>query len=78
MPATSNVQIVRCPNCGANNRVNESYTLQRAPVCGRCKTQLLVATHPITVTDANYAVQVETSPLRSCLIYGRRGVDLAG
>ena len=63
MPATSNVQIVSCPNCGANNRVNESYTLQHAPVCGRCKTQLLVSIQPVTVTDANYTVQVENSPL---------------
>lgn len=65
MPATSNVQIVRCPNCGANNRVNESnLSQQRAPVCGRCKTQLLSAPpHPITVTDANYTAQIENSPL---------------
>ena len=33
------------------------------PVCGRCKSQLLSAAHPVIVTDANFAEEVERSPL---------------
>jgi len=33
------------------------------PICGRCKTPLSVSIHPITITDANFAEQVERSPL---------------
>ena len=33
------------------------------PVCGRCKTPLPVGNQPVTVTDANFATEVERSPL---------------
>lgn len=33
------------------------------PVCGKCKQPLAVSTHPVTVTDANFAEEVERSPL---------------
>lgn len=33
------------------------------PVCGRCKKPLTFSPHPITVTDANFAEEVERSPL---------------
>src|SRR5262249_47055427 len=33
------------------------------PVCGRCKTALAVAIKSVTVTDANFAAEVERSPL---------------
>src|SRR5262249_20216027 len=33
------------------------------PVCGRCKSPLSASTHPITVTDANFASEVEQSPV---------------
>ena len=33
------------------------------PVCGRCKSPLTFSTHPVTVTDANFAEEVEQSPL---------------
>lgn len=65
MPAAaSNVQIARCPNCGASNRVSESQSPKRTPICGRCKTTLLTASvQPIVVTDANFAVEIEKASL---------------
>jgi thioredoxin 2 len=33
------------------------------PVCGRCKTALPFENKPVKVTDANFAVEVERSPL---------------
>jgi len=33
------------------------------PVCGRCKQPLTVQPKPVVVTDANFADQVERSPL---------------
>lgn len=33
------------------------------PVCGRCKKELSVSTHPVIVTDVNFAEQVERSTL---------------
>ena len=55
---------MRCPACGANNRVPAEKLSERlAPVCGRCKTPLSPSTHPTIVTDANFAEQVERSPL---------------
>jgi len=57
-------QLIRCPACGTTNRVpQEKLDLGLAPVCGRCKQQLPVEHKPIIVTDANYAEQVERSPL---------------
>lgn len=56
--------IVRCPTCGANNRVpREKIETGLAPVCGRCKTGLPIRLPPVTVTDATFAVEVEKSPL---------------
>jgi thioredoxin 2 len=65
MPSTiPDVQLVRCPACGATNRVRaEQLTGTRKPVCGKCKTPLPVPTGPRTVTDASFAVDVEQSPL---------------
>ena len=34
-----------------------------APVCGRCKQPLDLHPHPLVVTDATFAEQVERSPL---------------
>jgi thioredoxin 2 len=61
MPET---QLVRCPSCGATNRVPQDK-LERglAPVCGRCKAPLPVRHEPVTVTDATFAAEVERSPL---------------
>src|SRR5437764_672509 len=57
-------QMVRCPTCGATNRVpNDRLREGLKPVCGRCKTVLALDNHPITITDANFTNEVEQSPL---------------
>ena len=61
MSAQTEAQLIRCPNCGATNRVPPKKEGQ--PVCGRCKSPLLAAAHPVTVTDANFAREVEQSSL---------------
>jgi thioredoxin 2 len=56
--------MVRCPACGATNRVpRDEIGRGREPVCGRCKTPLSVSTRPVTVTDATFTADVERSPL---------------
>ena len=53
-----------CPSCGANNRVpTEKLSEGLQPVCGQCKSPLSGSVHPVTVTDANFAEEVERSPL---------------
>lgn len=55
---------IRCPACGAINRVPHEKLEQRLePICGRCKTPLSVHNKPILVTDANFPAEVERSPL---------------
>jgi thioredoxin 2 len=67
--ATSVMQMIRCPACGATNRVPQAKLAQGLePVCGRCKTPLpagnqAVNDKPVTVTDATFQAQVERSPL---------------
>lgn len=60
-------QLIRCPNCGATNRVSQEARQRLegglAPVCGRCKTHLSPDNHPVTVTDATFATDVERSPV---------------
>jgi thioredoxin 2 len=58
-------QIVRCPSCGANNRVpGEKLAQGLEPVCGRCKTPLPQSDgHPIEVSDSTFASMVERSPI---------------
>jgi thioredoxin 2 len=63
MSAASSVQIIRCQNCGANNRVAQNTSSQRTPICGRCKTPLSTESRPIVVTDGNYTAEIENSPL---------------
>jgi thioredoxin len=53
--------LIRCPKCGALNRV-KTEAAQKA-VCGRCQTFLADAAKPVVVTDANFAEEVEKSPL---------------
>jgi thioredoxin 2 len=56
--------LIRCSKCGAINRV-QADAAQKA-VCGRCKTPLRRAeavVKPVVVTDANFAAEVEKSPL---------------
>ena len=57
-------QLIRCPICGATNRVPlEKLQQGSQPICGRCKNPLPVDAKPVTVTDANFAAEVERSPL---------------
>ena len=57
-------QLVRCPTCGATNRVPQEKIAQGLdPVCGRCKTPLSISNKPVAVTDATFAAEVERSPL---------------
>jgi thioredoxin 2 len=64
MSAKTETQLVPCPECGATNRVPlEKVQDDLQPVCGRCKTPLAVSAHPSTVTDSNFAAEVEQSPL---------------
>jgi thioredoxin 2 len=60
----SEVQLIRCPVCGANNRVPPDKIVQGLkPKCGRCKNPLPLAATPVTVTDGTFAAEVERSPL---------------
>jgi thioredoxin 2 len=64
MSAKTETQLVPCPECGATNRVPlEKVQNDLQPICGRCKTPLAVSAHPLTVTDSNFAAEVEQSPL---------------
>src|SRR5438876_11266894 len=61
MPET---QMIRCPACGANNRVPLDKIAQgKRPVCGRCKAPLPVSSEPLTGTDATFSAEVEQSPV---------------
>ena len=60
----SDPQVIRCPTCGAKNRVpHEKIAQGLKPVCGRCKNPLPIDNQPVTVTDATFAAEVERSPL---------------
>ncbi len=56
---------IRCPHCGATNRVPHAKLAQGLqPVCGRCKQRLPVnGAAPVVVTDATFAAEVEQSSL---------------
>ena len=58
----TNSLLIRCGCCGAQNRVSAGKE-KGAPVCGKCKTPLAPEARPVIVTDANYAAEVESSPL---------------
>jgi thioredoxin len=57
------IMILKCPNCGAKNRVDERIN-ELQPVCGKCRTRLNVKSNvidggkPLEVTDATFAEQV--------------------
>jgi len=60
----ADTQLIRCPTCGANNRVPlEKVKLGLQPVCGRCKNPLPVESKPVVVTDATFSSEIERSPL---------------
>lgn len=57
-------QLIHCPACGANNRVDPAKIAQgNEPVCGRCKRPLPISHKPVTVTDATFVTEVERSQL---------------
>ena len=54
--------LIQCSKCGATNRV-QAGAAQKA-ICGRCKMPLRAEQiKPVIVTDANFAAEVEKSPL---------------
>jgi thioredoxin 2 len=61
----SEIATIRCPSCGAANRVPREKLEQGLKAkCGRCKQPLPEAVAgPLTVTDATFAAEVERSPL---------------
>jgi thioredoxin 2 len=63
----SDAQLVRCPACGATNRVPlDKLQTRGQPVCGRCKRPLPIGAQdaaPVAVTDATFASEVERSPV---------------
>lgn len=61
----ADAQLIRCPTCGATNRVpQEKLKLGLQPVCGRCKSPLPTADiKPVTVTDATFSTEVERAPV---------------
>lgn len=64
MSAPTEALLIRCPACGATNRVpREKLDGHHQPICGRCKTPLPASVHPLIVTDATFASEVERSPL---------------
>ncbi|HTG18079.1 MAG TPA: thioredoxin [Blastocatellia bacterium] len=61
---TSETQVIACSSCGAKNRVPlQKVQSGLEPICGRCKSPLSISAHPVTVTDATFAQEVERSPL---------------
>ena len=60
----SEKQLIRCPACGANNRVDSERIAQgNEAVCARCKMALPVSNKPVIVTDATFVAEVERSPM---------------
>jgi thioredoxin 2 len=60
MSSPTEAKVITCPSCGANNRVPVQKLLEGLqPVCGQCKSPLSASAHPVTVTDANFAEEVE-------------------
>jgi thioredoxin len=57
MPETLPVLEIRCPRCGAVNRIPAARA-GRPARCGKCKSPLATAVAPVTVTDANFATIV--------------------
>ena len=61
---TMEPQLMSCSYCGARNRVpQERVEAGLEPICGRCKKPLTAHPKPVAITDANFADEVERSPL---------------
>lgn len=58
------IKLIHCANCGATNRLDSAKLVQKSqPICGKCRRLLQIATHPLTITDANFSTIVEKSSL---------------
>jgi thioredoxin 2 len=54
--------IIKCPECGANNRVSPNADKQA--VCGKCRNPLPeFSAQPVIITDGNFSETVGKSPL---------------
>ncbi|HKV38902.1 MAG TPA: thioredoxin [Blastocatellia bacterium] len=64
MSAAPDTTFIRCPTCGATNKI-DSQRLDEGiePVCGKCKARLSQPSKPMVVTDATFARDVEQSPV---------------
>ena len=56
--------VVGCANCGAKNRVLLDASLDRQPVCGKCRQPLPApSAQPVTISDATFGSVVEGSQI---------------
>lgn len=62
MNRESELQLIKCSNCGTTNRI-ALHAPGKEAVCGRCKQPLVADAQPLLVTEANFASLVEQSPL---------------
>jgi thioredoxin 2 len=53
--------LLRCPQCQAKNRVPRARLVDQ-PACSRCH-EALVPHAPVTITDAQWSVEVDASPM---------------
>ena len=64
MGSSAPSMVVACPNCGSKNRVRLDASLDRQPVCGKCRQALPApSAQPVTVSDATFDTIVESSHL---------------
>ena len=63
-PVMSETQLIRCPSCGATNRVPQEKVERGLHRCaGGAKRRCPSTSKPVTVTDATFSAEVERSPL---------------
>lgn len=58
------IKLIRCPHCGAKNRVPVDR-LRQNPICGRCRKPLnlsSVTEHPLEITDETFAKLIMQYP----------------
>ena len=53
----SDTRLIRCDNCGAKNRA----LIDRAAVCGKCRSKLTVSDKVFIATDSNFAEITESA-----------------
>jgi thioredoxin 2 len=58
--------VVRCPYCGAKNRIPAARWGDERAVCGRCKSplrlSLLFPDRPVLISDATFGEEVLSFP----------------